>query len=139
MFQVIVRLPAGNHKVVKFPNLLAGLIPSGHLPGKLTPGLGDARVSAESVKFSAGKYYNFTGNHVKASYDKKIHGIILDFQGIENNYCLYWSTPSVTLIVILIKYIDRLALFSLHGFLTPKSLKVLNCLISNLFQRIHIF
>jgi hypothetical protein len=73
---------------VKFPNLLAGLIPSGHLPRKLTPGLGDARLSAKSAKLSAAKYYNFTGNHVKASYDKKIHGIILDFPGIENNYCL---------------------------------------------------
>ena len=139
MFQVIIRLPAGNHKVVKFPDLLAGEIPSGYLPGKVTTGLGDARVSAESAKLSAGKHYNFTGNHVKASYDKKIHGIILDFLVIENNYCLYWHTPSVTLIVILIKYSDRLALFNLHGFLIPKSLKVPNCLISNLFQRIDIF
>jgi len=37
---------------------------------ELTPGLGNVLVSAESAKLSAGKYYNFTGNHVKAAYDK---------------------------------------------------------------------
>jgi hypothetical protein len=39
---------------------------------ELTPGLGDVLVSAESAKLSGGKYYNFTDNHVKAAYDKKI-------------------------------------------------------------------
>jgi pimeloyl-ACP methyl ester carboxylesterase len=79
LFQVIVRLPSGNHKVVKFPDLLAGAIPSGHLPRELTPGLGDALVSAESAELSGSKHYNFPDNHVKAAYDNKIHSIILDF------------------------------------------------------------
>jgi len=79
LFQVAVRLPAGSHKVVRFPDLLAGVIPSGHLPRELTPGLGDALVSAESAKLSGGNHLNFPDNHVKAAYDTKIHGIILDF------------------------------------------------------------
>jgi hypothetical protein len=79
LFQVIVRLPSGNHKVVKFPDLLAGAIPSGHLPRELTPGLGDALVTAESAELSGSKHYNFPDNHVKAAYDNKIHSIILDF------------------------------------------------------------
>ena len=70
---------------MKFPDLLAGVISSGHLPRELTPGLGDALVSAESAKLSGGKHYNFTDNHVKAAYDKKIHGIILDFLCILKN------------------------------------------------------
>ena len=54
------------------------VILSGHLSRELTPGLGDALVSAESAKLSGGKHDNFTNNHVKAAYDNKIHGIILD-------------------------------------------------------------
>jgi hypothetical protein len=79
LFQVTVRLPAGNHKVIRFPDLLAGVVPSGHIPTELTPGLGDALVSAESAKISGGKHYDFPANHVKAAYDNKIHGMILDF------------------------------------------------------------
>ena len=79
LFQVIVRLPAGNHKVVMFPDMLAGIIPSGHLPRELTPGHGDALVSAASAKLSGSKYYDFPVNHVRAAYDKKVHSIILDF------------------------------------------------------------
>ena len=79
LFQVIIRLPSGNHKVVRFPDLLAGVIPAGHLPQELTPGLGDALVSAASAKLPGSTHYNFPDNHVKAAYDSKIHGIILDF------------------------------------------------------------
>ena len=79
LFQVVARLPGGNHKVLRFPDLLSGVIPSGHLPLELTPGLGDALVSAESAKLSGGDHHNFPDNHVKAAYDTKIHGIILDF------------------------------------------------------------
>ena len=79
LFQVIVRLPSGEQKTVKFPDFLAGVIPSGHLPRELTPGLGDALVSAESAELSGSKHYNFPDNHVKAAYDNKIHGKILDF------------------------------------------------------------
>jgi pimeloyl-ACP methyl ester carboxylesterase len=79
LFQIIARLPSGNHKVVRFPDLLAGVIPSGHLPRELTPGLGDALVSAESAELPGSKHCNFPDNHVKAAYDNKIHGIILDF------------------------------------------------------------
>ena len=79
LFQLIVRLPGENHKVVKFPDLLAGVIPAGYLPRELTPGLGDALVSAASAKLAGGNHYNFPDNHVKAAYDYKIHSIILDF------------------------------------------------------------
>ena len=79
LFQVIVSLPAGAPKTLKFPDLFAGVIPAGHLPRELTPGLGDALVSAESAKLAGGTHYNFPANHVKAAYDNKIHGIILDF------------------------------------------------------------
>ena len=79
LFQLIVRLPGETHKVVKFPDLLAGAIPSAHLPRELTPGLGDALVSAESAKLSGAKHFNFPANHVKAAYDKKIQAQILNF------------------------------------------------------------
>ena len=79
LFQVIVRLPSANHKVVKFPDLLAGAIPSAHVPRELTPGLGDALVTAESAKLSGAKHFNFPANHVKAAYDKNIHAKILNF------------------------------------------------------------
>jgi pimeloyl-ACP methyl ester carboxylesterase len=79
LFQLIVRLPADNYKIIKFPDLLAGAIPSEHLPGELTPGLGDALVSAASAKLPGSKHYDFPDNHVRAAYDQKIHAIILDF------------------------------------------------------------
>jgi pimeloyl-ACP methyl ester carboxylesterase len=79
LFQVFVSLPSGEHKVVKFPDLLAGIIPAGHLPSELTPGLGDALVSKESAKLPGGRHYNFPSNHVKAAYDDKIHTKILNF------------------------------------------------------------
>ena len=79
LFQVFIRLPSGNHKVVRFPDLLTGVIPSGHLPRELTPGLGDALVTAESAKLAGSNHYDFPANHVKAAYDNKIHDIILDF------------------------------------------------------------
>lgn len=79
LFQVIVRLPGGGQKVIRFPDLLAGIIPSDHLPRELTPGHGDALVAAESAKLSGGKHYNFPDNHVKAAYDDLIHTKILEF------------------------------------------------------------
>ncbi len=79
LFQIIVRLPAGNHKVLKFPDMLAGIIPPGHLPKELTPGHGDALVSAASAKLSGSKHYNLPVNHVRAAYDNKVHRKILDF------------------------------------------------------------
>jgi len=81
LFQVAVRLPAGTHKVLRFPDLLAGVVPPGHRPRELTPGLGDALVTAESAKLAGGKHHNFPDNHVKAAYDGKIHAMILDFLG----------------------------------------------------------
>jgi hypothetical protein len=79
LFQLVIRLPSGKQKVVKFPDFLSGVIPQGHLPRELTPGLGDALVSAESAKLAGSKHYNFPDNHVKAAYDNNIHNIILDF------------------------------------------------------------
>ena len=79
LFHVIVRLPVGNHKVVRFPDLLAGAIPAGHAPRELTPGFGDGLVSAESAKLPGSKHYNFPANHVKAAYNKDIQQLILDF------------------------------------------------------------
>jgi pimeloyl-ACP methyl ester carboxylesterase len=79
LFQVVVRLPSGNHKVVKFPDLLTGVIPSGRLPRELTPGLGDALVSAASAKLPGSKHYDLPANHVKAAYDNKVHAKILEF------------------------------------------------------------
>ncbi len=79
LFQIILRLPGGDLKVIRFPDLLAGIIPAAHLPGELTPGLGDALVAAESAKLAGGKHFNFPDNHVKAAYDKKIHATILNF------------------------------------------------------------
>jgi pimeloyl-ACP methyl ester carboxylesterase len=79
LFQLIVRLPNDNYKTIKFPDMLAGAIPSEHLPRELTPGLGDALVSAKSAKLSGSKHYDFPDNHVRAAYDHNIHKIILEF------------------------------------------------------------
>ena len=79
LFQLIVQLPADNYKTIKFPDLLAGVIPSNHLPRELTPGLGDALVSATSAKLPGSKHYNFPANHVRAAYERDIHKIIVNF------------------------------------------------------------
>jgi pimeloyl-ACP methyl ester carboxylesterase len=79
LFQILVRLPADNFKVIKFPDMLTGLIPSDRLPRELTPGLGDALVTASSAKLSGSSHYEFPDNHVRAAYDQNIHKIILDF------------------------------------------------------------
>ena len=81
LFQLIVRLNNDSYKTIKFPDMLAGAIPSGHLPRELTPGLGDALVSAKSARLSGSKHYDFPDNHVRAAYDHNIHKIILDFLG----------------------------------------------------------
>ena len=79
LFQLIVRLNTDNYKIIKFPDMLTGPIPSGHLPRELTRGLGDALVSAKSAKLPGSKHYDFPVNHVRAAYDHNIHAIILDF------------------------------------------------------------
>ncbi len=79
LFHLILRLPAGNHKIIRFPDLLASAIPSEHLPRELTPGLGDALVSAESARLSGSIHHDFPDNHVRSAYDRKIHEIIVDF------------------------------------------------------------
>ncbi|MBW2484203.1 MAG: alpha/beta fold hydrolase [Deltaproteobacteria bacterium] len=79
LFHVIVRLPSDNHKVIKFPDLLAGAIPPGHMPREMTPGLGDALVSADSAYLPGSRHYDVSANHVKAAYDSSIHEVILDF------------------------------------------------------------
>jgi hypothetical protein len=79
LFHFSVRLNADTYKVIKFPDMLAGPIPSGHLPAELTPGLGDALVSARSARLSGSKHHDFPDNHVKAAYDHKIHTIVRDF------------------------------------------------------------
>ena len=81
LFQLIVSLPNGSYKTIKFPDMLAGAIPSGHLPRELTPGLGDALVSSKSARLTGSKHYDFPDNHVRAAYDHNIHKIILDFLG----------------------------------------------------------
>ncbi|MFC1827916.1 alpha/beta fold hydrolase [Thermodesulfobacteriota bacterium] len=81
LFQLIVRLAADKYKVIKFPDMLTGPIPSGHLPRELTPGQGDALVSAKSARLSGSRHYDFPDNHVRAAYDHKIHALILDFLG----------------------------------------------------------
>jgi pimeloyl-ACP methyl ester carboxylesterase len=79
LFQLSIRLPSDNYKIIGFPDMLAGAIPSVHLPNELTPGLGDALVTAKSAKLPGSKHYDFPDNHVRAAYDRRIHGIILDF------------------------------------------------------------
>lgn len=79
LFQVMVRLPTGNHKIVRFPDLLAEAIPAGHIPKELTPGLGDALVTAASAKLPGSKHFDFPANHVKAAYDHKIHDLVCAF------------------------------------------------------------
>jgi len=79
LFHVIVRLPAGHRRVVKFPDLLAGAVPLKNMPRELTFGLGDGLVSAESAKLPGSKHYDFPANHVKAAYDKDVHETILNF------------------------------------------------------------
>ena len=79
LFQLVLRLPAQNYKIIKFPDMLVGAIPSVHLPHELTPGLGDALVTAESAKLSGSIHHNFPNNHVKSAYDKEIQKMILAF------------------------------------------------------------
>lgn len=79
LFQAIVSLPGGRHKTIKFPDLLAGIIPAGHFPRELTPGFGDGLVTAHSARLAGSQHYDFPVNHVKAAYDHKIHEIIRTF------------------------------------------------------------
>ena len=79
LFQLILRLPAKNYKIIKLPDMLVGAIPSVHLPHELTPGLGDALVTAESAKLSGSIHHNFPNNHVKSAYDKEVQKMILAF------------------------------------------------------------
>jgi len=79
LFQLILRLPGEKRKVVKFPDMLAGMVPAAHFPRELTPGLGDALVTAESAVLSVSDHYDFPVNHVKAAYESGIHSILLDF------------------------------------------------------------
>jgi pimeloyl-ACP methyl ester carboxylesterase len=79
LFQAMVNLPGDHHKIIRFPGLLAGIIPAGHYPEELTPGLGDGLVSAASAKLAAGRHHDFPANHVKAAFVPEIHGLILDF------------------------------------------------------------
>ena len=79
LFQLFLQLPASKRKVIKFPDMLARAIPSVHLPRELTPGLGDALVTAESAKLPGSTHYNFPNNHVKSAYDKQIQKIIIEF------------------------------------------------------------
>jgi pimeloyl-ACP methyl ester carboxylesterase len=79
LFQLTVRLPADNHKTIKFPDLLAAAVPSEHLPKELTPGLGDALVSAASARLPDSTHHDFAFNHVRAAYDRNIHKLIVNF------------------------------------------------------------
>ena len=79
LFQLVVRLPAGKQKTIKFPDMLCRAVPAEHLPEELAPGFGDALVSAKSASLPGGKHYDFPDNHVRAAYDQKIHEIIVDF------------------------------------------------------------
>jgi pimeloyl-ACP methyl ester carboxylesterase len=79
LFQALVKLPASKHRIVKFPGLLSEIIPAGHFPGELTPGLGDGLVAAASARLPGSQHYDFPVNHVRAAYESKIHELILDF------------------------------------------------------------
>ena len=79
LFHVSVRLPAGNIKVVRFPDLIAGAIPLKNTPRELIPGRGDGLVSADSSVLPGSRHYDFSANHVKSAYDKNVHEIILNF------------------------------------------------------------
>jgi len=79
LFQLIVRLPGDSYKTIRFPDMLASAIPSRHLPGELTPGVGDALVTATSSRLSGSIHHDFPDNHVRAAYDYRIHTIIRDF------------------------------------------------------------
>jgi hypothetical protein len=79
LFHIYLRLPGNNHKVIKFPDLFAGAVPSGHMPKELIPGLGDGLVTAESANLEGSSHYDFSDNHVKAAFDKDIQTLILDF------------------------------------------------------------
>jgi len=79
LFQLVIRLPAGRQKIIKFPDMLCRAVPSERLPEELTPGHGDALVSAKSARLSGSRHYDFPDNHVRTAYDHKIHEIIVDF------------------------------------------------------------
>jgi len=79
LFHMYLKLPRGNHKEIKFPELFVGSVPSGHMPKELIPGLGDGLVTAESANLGSGNHYNFSDNHVKTAFDKNIQALILDF------------------------------------------------------------
>ena len=79
LFQLVIRLPAGRQKIIKFPDMLCWAVPSAHLPIELTPGFGDALVSAKSARLSGSRHYDFPDNHVRSAYDHELHEIIADF------------------------------------------------------------
>jgi pimeloyl-ACP methyl ester carboxylesterase len=79
LFRIFARLPGKRLKVVKFPDMLMGAIPAGHLPQELTPGLGDGLVAAANANLAGSSHYNFPNNHVKSAYDSEVQKIILEF------------------------------------------------------------
>ena len=79
LFQLVVRLPGNNLKILKFPDMLCRAVPSVHLPEELTPGLGDALVSARSSRLPGSRHYDFSANHVRAAYDPELQNLIVDF------------------------------------------------------------
>ena len=79
LFQLDVNLPGNFRKIIKFPDLLVGAVPGNRLPRELTPGLGDALVTAESATLPNGRHINLPDNHVKAAYNSRMHTLVRDF------------------------------------------------------------
>ena len=80
LFQVYYKLKQGNDfTVLNFPDLLVRAIPSVLLPPELTPGLGDALVSAKNSRLAGSTHHDFPVNHVKAVFDADIQNTVLDF------------------------------------------------------------
>ena len=80
LFQIYYKLKQHNDfTALNFPDLLVRAIPSVLLPPELTPGLGDALVSAKNSRLTGSTHHDFPVNHVKAVFDASIQNTVLDF------------------------------------------------------------
>lgn len=78
LFRIYLRSNGnGKWRVLTFPDFLLRFFPGNHLPEEITPGKGDALVTAASAVLRPGSHRDFPVNHVGLAFDREIQATIL--------------------------------------------------------------